>query len=597
MEIQSPALGFSLDTFGTAGSQSGAKDDMFAQMIARMMDTSSARRQENANAGRSAPRTAAQDDPAARAADKARDAKAAADKAAADKAAAEKADASRADARTRLTTRTEAPLPQPAADTAPRPAGTEQAASKTDAGKPAADTPAAKPATKADSGTTASKPSRKGEETSPDHAPPPAGGRADEAADKTAVPVLEGEILPEEATADDASQDGPRTVVIEAEITIVETTVEVITAAQTLAVTMTQGNASLSVAAEGQEGDAAAEGADATAAVKADGAAARPAAAPLPGHPDGKAPAMPADARPDTAGKADAPPPETPGLLNAAALPTDESAELPESIAGLFQNAGASAAAREAAAKGQGAGSNPQQQGQQQQPFFADPAAQAARNAATAPAAAASRTAFEAVAAATGLDMAQPTAAAQGIAGTDPLQTAMAPIDGMKGVAGADGVRGTPVLHPSRGLAHTPQGVPDQITVNIQRAVKDGKDHFSIRLNPEDLGRIDIRLEIAQDGRLQATIAVEKAQTLELLQRDQRSLENALNNAGLKADSDSLNFSLHGDGKPFAGENGQDGSNRRGRGRADVDPDEQAEQDAALIHTMTLGPGRYDVRV
>ena len=41
---------------------------------------------------------------------------------------------------------------------------------------------------------------------------------------------------------------------------------------------------------------------------------------------------------------------------------------------------------------------------------------------------------------------------------------------------------------------------------------------------------------------------VERSETLDLLQRDARSLERALNDAGLKADSGSLEFNLRGDG-------------------------------------------------
>lgn len=612
MEIQSSTQGFSFDTLGSAGGQSGTKDDMFAQMIARMMDTSSAKRQENTQQAdsRRAARSASQDDQDARAADKSRAAKTSAEKTAADKAEAGKANAERAnaeraadkaDARTRLTGRSDA-IPAQPADTpapAPRTAETERPVpARTDAGKPAPDKPAAKPATKADSGKPADKPS-----TGEDAAAPKAAAPTDETSpdDTAADPALDGEILTGAAADDDAS----KTVVIEAQVTIVETTVEVITPTQHFAMTMAQGTGTLSVSADdgGQATDAdamTAKAADPAAAQTAAAgtlpAGARPMAAPL----DGKAPHLPADAKPqDAAAKTDAPSPDTPGLIPADALPTDDSVELPESIAGLFQNAGqGSGALKDAAAKGQGGASgNPHGQQPQQQPF-ADPAALNPQGTATAQAtASATRTAFEAVAATVGADTAQPLAATRDAAAADPTQAVMAPIDGVKTTAAAEGIRPAAAMHPSRGTAAMPQGVPDQISVNIQKAVKDGKDHFSIRLNPEDLGRIDIRLEIAQDGRLQANISVEKAQTLELLQRDQRSLESALNGAGLKADSDSLNFSLHSDGKPFADENNPQDGGRRGRGRGSADPDEQAEQDAAIIHTLTLGPGRFDVRV
>lgn len=47
-------------------------------------------------------------------------------------------------------------------------------------------------------------------------------------------------------------------------------------------------------------------------------------------------------------------------------------------------------------------------------------------------------------------------------------------------------------------------------------------------------------------------VTVERPETLELLQRDARGLERALQDAGLRTDSGSLNFNLRGDGQQSA---------------------------------------------
>lgn len=608
MEIQSPALAYSLDIFGTAGNQTGAKDDMFSQMIARMMDTSSAKRQEGterADSRRAAARSASQDDQASRAAEKARAAKDADDRAATDRTESQRA-AGKADARPRPAAPADSVLPQPATDTTPRAVDTDRPA-RPDADKTAVAKPASKPDAKADSRKPADKPVNT--PTAKPEAKAQDAIAVDDAAKGTAdtmVPALDGEVLTNDPPADDTS----KTVVIEAQITIVETTIEVVTPAQHFAMTLTQGTGNLSVstgtdgsdtigtATDGVEQAALAATQAATGQQAGAGQQPTATASPQPGptdpkalHPQGEVKPAATDATPEAVV------PDAAGVLSADTLPTDDSAQLPESFADLFQNAGQSGGTKEAAAKSQSGGNTPHGQQQQQQPL-ADPSAQNTQTTAGQTAATATKTAFETVAAAVGADTAPPVTALHDSAAVDPTQTVMAPIDGVRTTAAADGTRATATLHPSRGTAAMPQGAPDQIAVNIQKAVKDGKDHFSIRLNPEDLGRIDIRLEIAQDGRLQANISVEKAQTLELLQRDQRSLESALNSAGVKADSGSLNFSLHSDGQPFAGENsGQGAFNRRGRGSGTVDPDEQAEQDAAIIHTLTLGPGRFDVRV
>jgi flagellar hook-length control protein FliK len=80
--------------------------------------------------------------------------------------------------------------------------------------------------------------------------------------------------------------------------------------------------------------------------------------------------------------------------------------------------------------------------------------------------------------------------------------------------------------------------------MQIARAIPQGVDRFSIQLHPADLGMVEIRLEFAEEGRMSALITVERPETLELLQRDSRSLERTLSNAGLSLENGGLSFSL-----------------------------------------------------
>ncbi len=90
--------------------------------------------------------------------------------------------------------------------------------------------------------------------------------------------------------------------------------------------------------------------------------------------------------------------------------------------------------------------------------------------------------------------------------------------------------------------AQTPANPADQVAVQIQKGLSAGKDRISIKLNPAELGRIDIKMELADDGRLRAMISAERPETLEMLQRDARILERTLQDAGVKTDSSSLSF-------------------------------------------------------
>ncbi len=67
---------------------------------------------------------------------------------------------------------------------------------------------------------------------------------------------------------------------------------------------------------------------------------------------------------------------------------------------------------------------------------------------------------------------------------------------------------------------------------------------FEIRLNPPELGRVDVRLEFGKDGQVTTHLIVERPETLEMLNKDSRQLTRALEEAGLKLDNDGLSFSL-----------------------------------------------------
>jgi len=84
----------------------------------------------------------------------------------------------------------------------------------------------------------------------------------------------------------------------------------------------------------------------------------------------------------------------------------------------------------------------------------------------------------------------------------------------------------------------------NSLAVQITRQANLGVNRFQIRMDPPELGRIDVKLEFGRDGRMTANLSVERAETLDLLLRDARALERALAGSGLNTDKDSLNFSL-----------------------------------------------------
>ena len=83
-----------------------------------------------------------------------------------------------------------------------------------------------------------------------------------------------------------------------------------------------------------------------------------------------------------------------------------------------------------------------------------------------------------------------------------------------------------------------------QVSIQLSKAVQNGDNKIKIQLRPQELGRVEVKLEIANDGRAKALIIAERPETLDILQRDVRVLDRALQDAGLKTDQNSLSFDL-----------------------------------------------------
>jgi hypothetical protein len=82
------------------------------------------------------------------------------------------------------------------------------------------------------------------------------------------------------------------------------------------------------------------------------------------------------------------------------------------------------------------------------------------------------------------------------------------------------------------------------VAIEITNQALAGKNHFEIRLDPPELGRIEVRLDVDRDGNVTSRMIADRADTLDLLRRDASGLERALQDAGLKTADNSLQFSL-----------------------------------------------------
>lgn len=134
--------------------------------------------------------------------------------------------------------------------------------------------------------------------------------------------------------------------------------------------------------------------------------------------------------------------------------------------------------------------------------------------------------------------------------------------------------------------------VLEQVSVNIQKAIKDGADRISIQLRPAELGRIDVRIEVSGDGRAMVHVSADRADTLELLQRDARDLARSLQEAGLRADAGNLQFNL----REQAAENRERRPHDAGSSGSAAANGAASETEEIPHWTPTVRPGRVDIR-
>ena len=82
------------------------------------------------------------------------------------------------------------------------------------------------------------------------------------------------------------------------------------------------------------------------------------------------------------------------------------------------------------------------------------------------------------------------------------------------------------------------------LALEIAASAQSGKSRFEIRLDPADLGRIDVRIDVDRNGQVTSHLTVEKPETLSMLQQDAPQLQRALDDAGFRTGSSGLQFSL-----------------------------------------------------
>ncbi len=170
--------------------------------------------------------------------------------------------------------------------------------------------------------------------------------------------------------------------------------------------------------------------------------------------------------------------------------------------------------------------------------------------------------------------------------------------DGTKGLSSYGFASQLASLHNPNSSAATLPTAVEQVMFQLSRNVKAGNDQMTLQLHPEELGKINIKLSISDDGSVRGTVTANNPATLDMLQKDAKNLERVLQDAGLHADAGSLNFSLGGQGNRGSSQTANQGAsgggtadNLGGSGDAASLPEDETAQN------WVLTPGRVNVTV
>lgn len=145
--------------------------------------------------------------------------------------------------------------------------------------------------------------------------------------------------------------------------------------------------------------------------------------------------------------------------------------------------------------------------------------------------------------------------------------------------------------------APDPERQPDVALLAAQIAAKAGRGTkmFEIRLDPPELGRVEVHLTVGRDGKAEATLYADRPETVALLQRDSQNLERSLKDAGLELSNSSLNFSLKGEQRQG---DGGGASKARSRSLPDAVVARSEAVNASLASQYSAPvDGRLDIRV
>lgn len=151
------------------------------------------------------------------------------------------------------------------------------------------------------------------------------------------------------------------------------------------------------------------------------------------------------------------------------------------------------------------------------------------------------------------------------------------------------------LAQPAAAVISARQGIGKSLGVEIARTMASGQEQILVRLDPKDLGQLDIRLTFDPTGELRAVVTTTTTASADIIRQDLPTLLRGLSDAGVRVDDKSIRFELQSDthsgsgqGQSYAG--GQ--QSRRGTGGNE----QQQEEEVVYAMRPWRAGGQFELR-
>ena len=131
-----------------------------------------------------------------------------------------------------------------------------------------------------------------------------------------------------------------------------------------------------------------------------------------------------------------------------------------------------------------------------------------------------------------------------------------------------------------------------RLSTDLVKKLQAKASKFDLALEPEGMGRVDVKIRIAADGALSAAMSFDNPHTAEALKARSAELRTALEQAGFNLADSGLSFTAGGSGRQASGQDNSAPTPQRSSIRT-----AEAPESPSPVPTARVSAGGLDMRI